>query len=81
MKEKMKDHYQSKDLMLSAALLAKGIPLLDTKDSGGYLIFYFGESDECQKLERKWWSGELLVSAPRYAESLKRLKNLIYARR
>ena len=80
MKETMQDHYQSKDLMLSAALLAKGVPLLDAKDSGGYLIFYFGEPDECQKIEREWWLGELLVSAPKYAEAIKRLKGLIYSR-
>lgn len=76
----MKDHYQSKDLMLSAALLAKDIPLIDTKNSGNYLTFFFGSPTECQKIEQAWWSGTLSVNATKYAESLKRLKGLIHSK-
>ena len=81
MKKTMENHYRSKDLMLSAAFLAKGVPLLNTKDSGRYLVFYFDDPDKCQKIEQEWWSGTLEVKATEYASSIKRLKDLIYARR
>lgn len=73
--------YQSKDLMFSAAVLAEGIPLINavTNSEDGYLTFVFDDFERCSDLERKWWSGSLTVNATRYAEAIKRLKNLVYS--
>lgn len=77
----MKDTFESKDLMLSSALLATGVPLLNVRDERNYLVFIFGDSDKCKKLERQWWAGTLLVNATKYAESVKRLKGLVHSKR
>lgn len=71
--------YSSKDLMLSAAILSKGISLDGYEDLGQHLIFHFKDLDTCLGIEEKWWGGNLLVNASRYASAIKRLKSLIYS--
>lgn len=77
----MKNTYQCKDLMLAAALLACDVPLLGLESHGRYFTFVFTNLYQCKEIERKWWSGNLMVPATKYAESIKRLKNLIYSKK
>ncbi|MCX6784006.1 MAG: hypothetical protein NT141_02975 [candidate division WWE3 bacterium] len=74
------DTFESRDLMLSAAILSEGLPLLRTKDLGSHLIFVFGMPAACKKIEEAWWAGTLTINASMYAEAIKRLKNLVHSR-
>lgn len=72
--------YRSKDLMLSAALLAKGFPLMGTENEGTHVVFLFDDFSKAKDIEQEWWSGSLIVNALKYSESIKRLKNLVHAK-
>ncbi len=78
----VKDTYQSKDLMFSAALLAEGVPLFGarTDDGNSFVTFVFDDRKKCDDIEKQWWAGKLKVNAQHYADSVKRLKNLIHSR-
>jgi len=72
--------YRSKDLMLSAALLATGLPLKDTENEGSHVVFLFDDFSRAENIEQEWWSGSLTVNAIKYSESIKRLKSLVHAK-
>ncbi|MBU1091886.1 hypothetical protein KKA27_03445 [Patescibacteria group bacterium] len=74
------EEYYTKDLMFAGALLALGIPLIATRNTDDYLVFAFGTPKEAEQAEREWWAGTLFVNATKYAEAVKRLKNLVYSR-
>lgn len=81
MKNTMNDTYQCKDLMLAAALLTCDVPLLGLESQGRYFTFVFDSPEKCRQIEQQWWAGKLMVSATKYAEAIKRLKNLVYSKR
>jgi len=73
--------YRCKDLMRSAALLALGIPLSGLNSRGRFYDFLFEDPEKCRVIEQEWWRGTLQVNAVKYADSIKRLKNMVYARK
>ena len=72
--------YPTKDLMIAACILAKGIPLIDYTTNGEYLTFIFDNKELCDQIEKDWWAGTGIVVASKYAEAIKRLKNLVYSK-
>lgn len=74
-------NYESRDLMMTAAFISEGIPLLGTKTRDDYIVFVLGDAKGCQEMEQRWWSGQLTVIAHRYAEVIRHLKSLIYSKR
>lgn len=72
------DVYHSKDLSLSAALLASGAQLEDTRHDRGVCFFVFSDAERCERLMRAYYNGEAMVSAKAYADALRTLKDLIF---
>ncbi len=78
MEKAMEKTFECKDLMISAALLSRGVGLKDTKNTGGFVTFVFEDPKRCRKIEKQWWQGTLKVTAPRFADAIKRCKSIIY---
>ncbi len=67
--------------MLAAAFLARNVSLLGLEPHGRYFNFIFDDSEHRKEIEQQWWSGTLNVKAVKYADAIKRLKNLIYSKK
>ncbi len=76
-----KELYRCKDLMRAAALLALGVPLSGLNSRGRFYDFLFEDSKRCESIEQSWWRGDLEVNAVKYADSVKRLKNMVFSRK
>ena len=76
-----KNTFRCKDLMISAAFIACDVPLLNLEYRGHFFDFIFDDPARCKDIERQWWLGNLRVYATKYAEAIKRLKNLVYAKK
>lgn len=77
----MNNKYECKDLMLAAALLALDVPLVGLEPRDRYYNFVFDDYRRGKEIELMWWAGKLTVSATKYADSIKRLKSLIYSQK
>lgn len=76
----MNKTYPCKDLMIAACILSKDIPLIETIKNDNFLTFIFDDYEKCREIENNWWNGTVTVIGPRYAESIKRLKNLLFTK-
>jgi len=70
--------FHTNNINLSAALLAKDIPLLTFIKSDGITTFIFDYPEKCTDIETRWLTDSLEVLAYKYSQSLKRLKNIVY---
>jgi hypothetical protein len=75
------DVYQTKDLYESAFLEASNLKLLKLVKEAAFYWFVFGNKARAEELSSKFWQGEAVVNAKAYAESIRGLKNRIFARR
>lgn len=74
------ENYKTTDLGLSATLTVVGFPVLDIdKTNPRRVVFLFEASDELDDSVKKYWSGELKVSANSLLDGIKYLKALIYS--
>ncbi len=73
-----KNKFYTNNINLSAALLAKDIPLLTFTKSDGITTFIFDYPEQCVEIETQWLTDSLKVLAYKYSQSLKRLKNIVY---
>lgn len=78
--ENNKDVYLTKDLGEAAALLAKGLKLLQLEKDSDFYWFVFDNSNTSE-IASQYWSGELLVSAKDYNDKIRSLKDRIFAQR
>jgi hypothetical protein len=80
---KMERYLRTKDLGEAAALDAVGLPMvgLEPNGDGKSFNFIFAEADRSATIARQYWSGELSVPARSYADSMRRLKDRLFARR
>ena len=76
----MQDKYKTKDLGEAAALICKTSELLGLQKDGKVVWFIFSNPASCKAISNKYFFGELLVNARDYNESLKLLKNRIFAK-
>ena len=76
-----KDLYQTKDLSEAGAILCSGVKLLRLQKEQNFYWFVFVDKSLCEQLSNSYWSGELKVSAKPYADSLRSLKDRLFARR
>lgn len=81
MKNNMDDTFRTKDLSEATALDCIGIPLagLERHVDGRSYFFVFGKAIQANEASRKYWSGELMVSARNFADSMRRMKDRIFA--
>lgn len=81
MKDVKSDLYFTKDLSEAGAILCKKAVLLHLEQEQNFYWFVFQDKQLCEQLSNFYWSGELQVSAKAYADSLRSLKDRLFARR
>jgi hypothetical protein len=71
--------YETSDYWLAGALLGAGRKLLSLRWEGGRAFFIFENFEDCQTLERAFWTEDLSVGARAYASALRTLKDRLFA--
>lgn len=77
--EQNKDYF-TKDLGEAAALVAEGVRLLHLEKDSSFCWFVF-ERKNSEIVSNKYWSGNLLVDAKKYNDSLRTLKDRLFAQK
>ena len=72
--------YYTKDLGEAAALLTVGAKLLRLEQASGFYWFVF-QNKNIEQESGRYWSGELQVSAKQYNDSMRTLKDRLFAQR
>lgn len=73
--------YTTKDLQIASCIMSEDIPLVDwEKTEMGYVLFSFDDKERCEKIEKEWFAGTLIVNAKRYADSVRTLKSIVFRR-
>ena len=70
----------TKDLGEAAALVAKEVKLSRLEKDSSFCWFVF-ERKNCEEISSKYWSGELQLDAKKYNESLRSLKDRLFAQK
>ncbi len=71
---------QTTDLALAAALQAAGVKLVSVdKTNRRRAVFVYQNSHDVQQLINNFWSGDLLLDARTYFESIKKIKDRLYS--
>ena len=81
MKDVKADLYYTKDLSEAAAILCSGAELLRLEQEQDFYWFVFQDKKSCEQFSNAYWNSKLQVSARTYANSLKSLKERVFARR
>ncbi len=79
MDDTSKDRYFTKDLYEAAFLYASNLTLLKLEKNNKHFFFVFQEKNKAEKLRDSFWSGNATISPNRYAESIKSLKERLFA--
>ncbi|MGH2612500.1 MAG: DUF5659 domain-containing protein [Rhabdochlamydiaceae bacterium] len=74
------DQYKTKDLSEASALVCAGAKLIRLESASNFFYFVFLDKRRCEELSASYWSGELQVSAKSYADSIRSLKDRLFAR-
>lgn len=80
MEENNQKTFRTKDLGEASALLAKRQKLLFLEKDNNFYWFVF-EFENCYQLSNLYWFGELLVNAKTYNDSMKTLKDRLFAQK
>lgn len=72
--------YKTKDLGEAGALVTKNVKLLRLENQGEFYWFVFNKKAS-ETIADNYWSGDLLVRAKTYNESLRSLKDRLFARK
>lgn len=73
------DNFKSRDLYLSAFLLATDHEFIEAFycGEGGFYIFEFGDKEACEYQERLFTLGKTSVNTQKFIESIKYLKKRV----
>lgn len=72
------DNFKSRDLYLSAYLLATDHEFIEAfYCDGGFYIFEFQDKENCEHQERLFTLGKTSVNTQKFIESIKYLKKLV----
>lgn len=71
--------YATKDLAEAAALMTRGIKVVDIERESSVCWFIFDDLELSKSLSQEFFFGELQVNARKYHESLSLLKKRIYS--
>ncbi len=74
----MENVYKTKDIGLASALMTVGEKLIEVSREGRICWFVFEGLDDCLKIDKEYWFGNLLVNAKIYKQNLDQLKGLIH---
>ena len=72
--------FRTKDLGEAGALVTKNVRLLRLENQGEFYWFVF-ENTGAEKIADDYWNGDLLVPAKLYNDSLRSLKDRLFAQR
>lgn len=72
--------FHTRDLSESAAILSCDIKLLRLEEGQGFYFFVFEDKDT-QAVCDRFWAGDLIVSAKKFNDALRTLKDRLFARR
>jgi hypothetical protein len=75
----MNEEYTTKDIYLSAFLVARGVPLQSFERTNGRTTFRFDNVEELASLVNNFYADKAQVGALKYGNSLKNLKAMLYA--
>ncbi len=73
------DAYKTKDIGEAAALYSSNIKLLRLDNGDNFYWFVF-ESNNAETIANSYWSGELILKAKVYYDSLRTLKERVFSR-
>lgn len=79
--EKQKDEYRTKDLYEAAFLYSNNARLVRLDEEGRQYWFVFNEIERCKELSNSYWSGDGVVKAISLVDSIRKLKDRIFAQR
>ena len=71
--------YKVKDLYEASLLYCKKLPLIRLEWVQEKCFFVFKDKRECESLSSKFWDGNLEVNAREYADSIRKLKDRVFA--
>lgn len=77
----MPTEFRTKDLYEASVLHSTGQKLLRLEGQGSQYFFVFSDKDSCQKLSNSYWLGEVEVNAKSLTNSIRELKDRIFAQR
>lgn len=81
MESRVSDEYATKDLGEAAALVCGFAKLLRLQKENKFYWFVFANKTLCEQLANEYWSGDLKINAKQYNESLRSLKDRLFAQR
>lgn len=73
--------FKSTDLYESSFLYASGQNLLRLEGESQQRWFVFDNREQCERLSNTYWSKKAVVNAKEYADSIRTLKDRLFARR
>ena len=73
--------HKTKDIYEASALLAYNLKLVKLELEHNFYWFVFENNDVSRKTADKYWRGDLSVNAKQYADSIRTLKDISFARR
>lgn len=75
------DEYATKDLGEAAALICSFAKLLRLQKEHSFFWFIFANKSHAEQLANEYWSGGLNLPAKQYSESLRSLKDRLFAQK
>lgn len=75
----MNSSFLTKDLYLAGLLYAKGMKLQKIDRMGRLCWFVFENKTLCEDLQQKFFAKSVEVNAKEYADSIRTLKDLVFA--
>lgn len=73
--------YKSKDIGESSALVTSGQKIINVQRDGKVCWFVFEHNDQCEKISREYFFGNLRGNLRQYNETMNVLKNRIFSYR
>jgi hypothetical protein len=74
-----KGTYQTRDVYITASLLASGCTIVDmTKNEKQFTFFVTHETEDVRGLVMKFWNGDLLIDAKKLFGSFRELRARMY---
>lgn len=74
--------YRVKDIGEAAAQLCNSSKLLGLeKDTDFFWFVFSNENNACDEISNKYWFGDLLINAKTFHESLRKLRDVLFAQK
>ena len=73
--------YQTKDLYLASLLFTQHLKLIKLVKQENFFWFVFEDKTKAEELSALFWNRNVLVDAKAYAEAVRCLKDMIFARK